>query len=161
MLPELEIVERIQKRRNAKFKAVLQNFRKQQGERIAKLNLQHEARLREQRESHKAEIARVEKTVQAISEKAASINWDRCVSRDGYQFTMVLNSEMFAGYGGRDEALQLLAKVTGQRVECEIRSSRFVKAARDREYERFSRKYEYNPFERYHEPISIKDPIIR
>lgn len=148
MLPELEIVERIQKRRNAKFKAVLQNFRKQQGERVAKLNRQHEAQLRAHREIHKAEIARIEKTVEAISEKAARIKWDHDGILDHYQFTMVLDGRMFAGYGGRDEELRMLGKVTGYRVEAEIVSSRFVKSARDRELQRLRQKLSYNPFER-------------
>lgn len=106
-----------------------------------------ERQQRQLRESHKNEIARLEKTIEAISEKAARINWDRCPIFGHYEFTLVLDSEMFAGYGGHDEALRLLAKVTGQRVECEIRSSRFVTAAREREHERFKR----NISERYHE----------
>lgn len=96
------------------------------------------------RESHKTEIARLEKTIEAISDKAARINWDCNRSVGSYQFTMVLDSEMFAGYGGRDESLRLLAKVTGHRVEAEICSSRFVKAAREREYKRYNEHYTSN-----------------
>lgn len=112
-----------------------------------------ERQQRQLRESHKNEIARLEKTIEAISEKAARINWDH-TTYGHYEFTMVLNSEMFAGYGGYDDALNLMAKVTGQRVEGEIRSSRFVKAARERENERFRRKYSYNPFEQCNESVT-------